>query len=64
MKRQSMFMDRHKSMFNIMEMSKYWASQVALMVKNPPVIVDMGSMCGSGRCPGEKGMATHSRILT
>ena len=47
-----------------MEMSKYWASQVALMVKNPPVIVDMGSMSESGRCPGEKGLATHSRILT
>ena len=50
--------------FNIMEMSKYWASQVALMVKNPPVIVDMGSMSESGRCPGDKGMATHSGILT
>ena len=54
--------------FNIVEMSKYWASQVALMVKNPPAdagdIRDMGSISGSGRYPGEKGMATHSDILT
>ena len=33
------------------------------MVKNPPANVrDMGSVPGSGRCPGE-GMATHCSIL-
>ena len=41
------------------------ASQVALVVKNPPVnagdIRDMGSIPGSGRSPGA-GMTTHSSI--
>ena len=35
----------------------FWASQVALVVKNPPAnagdIRDMGSIPGSGRSPGE-----------
>ena len=34
-----------------------WASQVALVEKNPPAkagdVRDMGSVPGSGRCPGE-----------
>jgi len=42
------------------------ASQVALVVKNPPAntgdIRNMGSFPGSGRSP-EEGMATHSSIL-
>ena len=33
-----------------------WASQVALVVKNPPAtvgdVIDVGSIPGSGRCPG------------
>ena len=43
-----------------------WVSQVALLIKNPPVNAgdkrDMGSVSGSGR-PLEEGMATHSSIL-
>ena len=43
-----------------------WASQVALVVKNPPAsardIRDRGLIPGSGRSPGG-GMATHSSIL-
>ena len=43
-----------------------WASQVVLVVKNPPAfagdIRDAGLIPGSGRSPGE-GMATHSNIL-
>ena len=36
---------------------------MAQLVKNPPANVrDMGSVPGSGRCPGE-GMATHCSIL-
>ena len=32
----------------------YWASQVALMIKNPAANVgDMGSILGSGRSPGK-----------
>ena len=42
------------------------ASQVALVVKNPPAnagdLRDVGSIPGSGRAPKE-GMATHSSIL-
>ena len=34
----------------------FWASQVALVVKNPPANAgdarDVGSIPGSGRCPG------------
>ena len=37
----------------------YWASQVAVVVKNPPASArsardarDVGSTLGSGRCPG------------
>ena len=37
------------------------------MVKNPPANAgsarDAGSIPGSGRSPGEEGMATHSSIL-
>ena len=37
--------------------SKWWASQVALVVKNPPAdagdLRDLGSILGSGRSPGE-----------
>ena len=44
----------------------YGASQVALVVKNPPAnagdIRHTGSIPGSGR-PLEKGMATYSSIL-
>ena len=44
----------------------YGASQVALVVKNPPAnagdIRDTGSTPGSGRSP-EEGMATHPSIL-
>ena len=43
-----------------------WASQVALVVENPPVsagdIRDAGSILGSERSPGG-GMTTHSSIL-
>ena len=43
-----------------------WASQVALVVKNPPVsagdLGDTGLILGLGRSPGG-GMATHSSIL-
>ena len=43
------------------------ASQVALVVKNPPAnagdLRDTGSIPGSGRSP-EGGHATHSSILT
>ena len=43
-----------------------WASQVALVVKNPPAHAgdanDEDSVPGSGRCPGE-GMVTHSSII-
>ena len=39
------------------------ASQVGLVVKNPPANAeDMGSVHGSGRSPGE-GPGTHSSIL-
>ena len=42
------------------------ASQVVLVVKNPPVgagdVTDTGSVTGSGRSPGGS-MATHSSIL-
>ena len=44
-----------------------WASQMALVVKNPPTngryIRDVRLIPGSGRSPGE-GMTTHSSILT
>ena len=44
-----------------------WASQVELVVKNPPVNVedirDMGSITGS-EDPLEEEMATHSSILS
>ena len=34
---------------------KMWASQVALVMKNPPTNAgDAGSIAGSGRCPGEE----------
>ena len=37
--------------------SKRWASQVVLVVKNPPTdagdLRDLGSILGSGRSPGE-----------
>ena len=43
-----------------------WASQVVLVVKNPPGnardVRDMDSVCGSGRTLEEE-MAIHSRIL-
>ena len=43
-----------------------WASQVMLVVKNPPAnagdVRDVGSIPGSGRSPGGS-MATHSSIL-
>ena len=43
-----------------------WASQVVLVVKNPPAnagdIQDTGSILGMGRLP-EEGMETHSSIL-
>ena len=40
-----------------------WASLVAQLVKNPPAMrVDLGSIPGLGRYPGE-GKATHSSIL-
>ena len=43
-----------------------WASQVVLVLKNPPAIAgdirDAGLIPGSGGSPGE-GMATHSSIL-
>ena len=46
--------------------SYYWASWMALVVKNLPAnagdIRDMGSIPGSGN-PLEEGMATHSSIL-
>jgi len=44
----------------------YWASQVALVIKNPPAnagnIRGTGLIPGSGRSPGG-GQATHSSIL-
>ena len=43
-------------MANRQEPGRQWASQVALMVKDPPAsagdIRDSGSTPGSGRCPG------------
>ena len=43
------------------------ASQVALVIKNPCAnagdIRDVGSVPGSGRFPGEEGVATHRSIL-
>ena len=45
---------------------RFWASQVALVVKNPPVNAGgaggMGSIPGSERSPGG-GTATHSHVL-
>ena len=42
------------------------ASQVALVVKNPPAnagdAIDAGSICELGRFPPEEEMATHSSI--
>ena len=41
-----------------------WASQVAQVVKNPPVDAeDVGLIPGLGRFPGEGNSATHSNIL-
>ena len=46
--------------------SRFWASQVALVVKNPPAsagdIRDVGLIPGSGRSPGG-GHAIYSSIL-
>ena len=46
---------------------RVWASQVVLVVKNPPANAgdarDTGSISGSGRHPLEEGIATHSSIL-
>ena len=43
------------------------ASQIVLVVKNPPANVgdtrDTNLIPGLGRSPGEKDMATHSNIL-
>ena len=39
-----------------------WASQVSLVIKNPPDIRDKGSLLGSGRLT-EEGVAAHSSIL-
>ena len=40
----------------VVPLPKFWVSQVALVVKNPPVssgdVRDMGSITGSGRSPG------------
>ena len=36
-----------------------WASQVSLVIKNPPDIRDKGSLLGSGRLT-EEGVAAHS----
>ena len=51
---------------SILLISIYMASQVVLVVKNPPAIAvdirDADSIPGLGRSP-EKSMATHSRIL-
>jgi len=45
---------------------KIWASQVVLVVKNPPANArdnrDAGSICGLGRSPG-RGHGNHSGIL-
>ena len=47
-------------------LSSNWASQMVLVVKNPPanagVVRDAGLTLGSGRSPGE-GTGTHSSIL-
>ena len=47
-------------------MFQVWASQVMLVVKNPPAnagdLRDAGSVTGLGRSPGG-GMAAHSSIL-
>ena len=49
-----------------LECNKEWASQVVLVVKNPPTnagdIRDMGSIPGLGRYPGG-GNSSHSSIL-
>ena len=46
-----------------MEVVSFWASQVALVVKNLPARAgdtgDVGSIPGSGRCPG----GGHSNLL-
>ena len=51
---------------SILLISIYMASQVVLVVKNPPAIAvdirDVGSIPRLGR-PSEKSMATHSKIL-
>ena len=48
---------RHYYCFNRQPLWLYWASQVALMVKNPPANAgdgrDVSSIPGSGRSPGE-----------
>ena len=42
-------------------------SQVVLVIKNPCAnagdIRDVGSVPGSGRCPGEEGVAAHCSVL-
>ena len=42
-------------------MKKAWASQVALVVKNPPA--SAGDIRHAGSIPWREGMATHSSIL-
>ena len=48
-------------------MSSPWASQVVLVVKNPPANAGdqrvVGSIPELGRYPLEEGMSTHSSIL-
>ena len=54
---------KSKDFLNLKGLPLLWASQVALVVKNPPAGVgDAGLIPGSGRSPGG-GMATPSSML-
>ena len=44
-------------------LQNYWASLVAQMVKNPPVMWETSVPCLGWEDPLEEGMAIHSRVL-
>ena len=55
-------MDTKGPMLNVCTYTKYLASLVAQMVKNPPVTQETQVQSLRWEDPLEKGMATHSRI--
>ena len=57
-------MDTKGPMLNVCTYTKYLASLVAQMVKNPPVTQETQVQSLRWEDPLEKGMATHSRTLT